>query len=237
MLEVQEILGKKQTPASHHAPIISWASSSSGILSFGCLLYVTDKESKISFLIDSEAQVLLLPATSGVKCSYPSKFTLQAVNSLLYIHYAHIGCAILGTDFFKNFGLLGNLHCRCLRNQETHLKACGLVKSGTLRPTVAQSSEEDVVSQLIKEYPSITIPSFNKVVPSHTNTHYVETIDLPIHNRARCLAPKKSKAAKAEFQQMIKLGIIYLSKSKRSSPLHLVNKSPKYGVLVVITEH
>ena len=99
-----------------------------------------------------------------------------------------------------------------------------MVKFGTfLRPTVAQASEETIISKLIEEYSSITIPSFNK--EALLRTHYIETIDPPIHNRARRLAPDKLKAAKVDFQQMMKLGIIRSSKSELSSPLHLVSKA------------
>ena len=64
---------------------------------------------------------------------------------------ADVGCAILGADFLQNFGLV-DLHGQCLRDQETCLKASGVVKSGTsLRPTVAQASKETIVSKLIEE--------------------------------------------------------------------------------------
>ena len=216
-------------------------------------------ESKISFLVESGAQVSLLPATSGVKCSSPSKFTLWAVNgSLIYIlvrsvcsrTYTHIfiaadvGCATLGAGFLQNFGLVIDIHRHCLRNQETLLKASGVVKAGTsLRPTVAQAIEEDVVWKLIKEYPLITIPLFNKETLPHTTTHYIEINDPPIHNRARSLAPDKLKAAKAESQQKMKLGIVLPPKSKWSSPIHLVSKNSNtwracdgYGALNVVTK-
>ena len=85
---------------------------------------MTDKESKILFLIDNGAQASLQPATSEVKHSIPSKLTLRAINGTLihtygekcmeldlglrstYTHIftvADVGCAILGTDFFTKF--------------------------------------------------------------------------------------------------------------------------------------
>ena len=132
---------------------------------------------------------------------------------------ADVGCAILDADFLQNFGLV-DIHGRCLRDQETCLKTSGVVKSGiSLRPIVAQASEETIISKLIEEYPTITIPLFNKEALPHSITHYIETIGPPIHDRARRLAPDKLKAAKAEFQQMMKLGIIHPSKSEWSSPL------------------
>ena len=118
------------------------------------MLYVTDKESKILFLVDSGAQMSLLPATSGVKHSCPNKLTLRAVNGTLihtygekcmeldlglrrtYTHIfmvADVGCIILGADLLQNFWLV-DLHGRCLRDRETSLKASGMVKSGIYVP-------------------------------------------------------------------------------------------------------
>ena len=113
-----------------------------------------------------------------------------------------------------------------MKYRETCIKASGVVKSGTsLRPTVAQASEATIISKLIEEYSSITNPTFNKEALPHTTTHYIKTIGPPIHNRARHLALDKLKAAKAEFQEMMKLGIIRPSKSESSSPLHFVSKT------------
>ena len=71
-------------------------------------------------------------------------------------------------------------------------------------------------------------------------THYIETNGPPIHNKARCLAPAKLKATKAEFKQMMKVGVIHPSESKWFSPLHLVSKSPNtwhaYRILNSITK-
>ena len=90
----------------------------------------------------------LLQAVSGVKHSSPGKFTQHTVNgSLIHTYgekcleldldlrrtYTHIfivgdvGCAILGADFLQNFGLEVELHSRCLRDQDTLLKASRLI--------------------------------------------------------------------------------------------------------------
>ena len=139
--------------------------------------------------------------------------------------------------FLQNFELVVDLHGQCLRDQETHLKACGVVKSDTsLHSTVAQASEDGSVSKLIQEYSSKTIPYFNKEAQPLTTTHYIETIGQPIHNRAKCQASDKLKFAKAEFQQMMKLGIFVLQKASGLHHFISTIKSLKHGVLEVITE-
>ena len=60
------------------------------------------------------------------------------------------------TEFLQNFGLVIDLHGRCLRDHETLLKASGVAKAGSsLHPTVAQASKECFVNKLMKEYLSI----------------------------------------------------------------------------------
>ena len=54
--------------------------------------------------------------------------------------------------------------------------------------------------------------------------HHILTSGPPTFAKARRLAPEKLKAAKAEFDHMLELGIIHPSSSPYASPLHLVLK-------------
>ena len=202
----------------------------------------------MSFLVDSGAQVSLIPATSTEKKSPPCKFTLQAVNGSLIHTYgercmdlnlglrksfthvcivANVSTAILGTDFLQAFGLVVDMTGQCLRDPDTRLATCGVVKAGTsVGPQVPHANQDDAFLRLLKEYPSISVPSFHEEVLPHSITHYIETKGPLIHCKTRCLAPDKAKAAKAEFQQMMKLGIVCPSKSEWASPLHLASKGP-----------
>lgn len=67
-----------------------------------CLLYVTDKATGMPFLVDSGAQVSLLPATTAGRCTIPCKFTLQAVNGLL-IHTYREKCMELNLGLRKKY--------------------------------------------------------------------------------------------------------------------------------------
>jgi len=58
----------------------------------------------------------------------------------------------------------------------------------------------------------------------HTVMHYIETTCPPVHARPRRLAPDSFKPAKAEFEHMMRLGIVEPSDSEFASPLHMVLK-------------
>ena len=154
--------------------------------------------------------------STGLRKSFTHVFIVAKVNT-----------AILGTDFLQAFGLVVDMTGQCLRDPDTQLATCGVVKAGTsVGPQVAHANQDDAFLRLLKEYPSISVPSFHKEVLPHSITHYIETKGPPTHSKARRLAPDKAKAAKAEFQQMMKLGIVRPSKCEWASPLHLVSKGP-----------
>ncbi|XP_076247815.1 uncharacterized protein LOC143187488 [Calliopsis andreniformis] len=61
------------------------------------------------------------------------------------------------------------------------------------------------------------------ILPGHL--HYIETIPgPPVHHNPRRLAPDRYQAAKAEFDLMLRQGIIRPSKSPWATPLHMVTK-------------
>ena len=67
------------------------------------------------------------------------------------------------------------------------------------------------------------MPSFQS--NKHGVVHYIPTKGLPTHARPRRLDQDKLAAAKGEFEEMERLGIIRCSSSAWSSPLHMVKKS------------
>ena len=72
---------------------------------------------------------------------------------------------------------------------------------------------------ILKNFPSPTQPiRYNNEIRHHV------TRGQPVHSKPRRLNPDKLKIAKAEFQNMLDLGIIRPSNSPWSSPLHMVSK-------------
>ncbi|CAE1275403.1 unnamed protein product [Acanthosepion pharaonis] len=211
------------------------------------LLFVSDRTTGIRFLVDSGAQISLIPATRADKLKGPHKLTLQAVNKSLiqtygqrcltlnlglrrvFTHFfvlADVEKAILGADFLHKFGLLVDVHRRCLTDPKTNTQSPGAIHNVIpLCPTVANTEDNPMFCELLQKFESITKPAFHKDSLPHNITHHIATSGPPVHSRPRCLAPEKLSLAKTEFTQMMELGIIRPSKSNWASPLHLVSKS------------
>lgn len=113
--------------------------------------------------------------TTADRGTIPCKFTLQIVNSLL-IHtyklglcrtYSHIfivtdvNSALLGIGFLQTFSLITDLNGQCLKDPVAHIKACSVLKSGTLLClTMAHANRDNAFLKFLKEYPSISVPPF-----------------------------------------------------------------------------
>ena len=212
----------------------------------GRLLKILDKSSKFKFLIDTGAQVSLLPATFSEKKKKPHKLTLQAVNGSLINTFgskfvnlqlglhkdfpwsfivADVSTPILGADFLQHYGLLVDMKRARLLDPETNQATRGAITVvEKLSPTIAYSALEPNYRKLLDKYPTILKPSFNTTHMPHDVTHHIVTSGPPVQSRPRRLAPDKLKVAKEEFDHMLKLGIIRPSKSNWASPLHLVPK-------------
>ncbi|CAE1258975.1 unnamed protein product [Acanthosepion pharaonis] len=210
------------------------------------LIFVSDRITGIRFLVDSGAQISLIPATRADKLKGPHKLTLQAVNKSLiqtygqrcltlnlglrrvFTHFfvlADVEKAILGEDFLHKFGLLIDVHRRCLTDPKPNTQSPGAIHNVIpLCPTVANTEDNLMFCELLQKFESITKPAFHKDSLPHNITHHISTSG-PVHSRPRRLAPEKLSLAKAEFTQMMELGIIRPSKSNWASPLHLVPKS------------
>ena len=76
---------------------------------------------------------------------------------------------------------------------------------------------------ILEEFPNLLVPAFKD--NKHGVSHYIPTTGPPVHARARRLDQEKLQAAKAEFDEMERLGIVQRSSSPWSSPLHMVKKS------------
>ena len=191
------------------------------------LLHVHDRLSGISFLVDTGAEVSVLPATLRQK-SLPPISHLYAANgsripvfhrqtlqlelhlrrSFTWTFYvAAVSTPILGADFLHHFNLLVDMKHHKLVDPLTSLWTRGRAAPGasTLLSAVSQDNE---YASLLAGFPALTQPySANKPVKHHV-THCIETTGPPVHAQAQRLSPKKLAIAKAEFQILLDLGII-----------------------------
>nr|VZI28875.1 unnamed protein product [Spirometra erinaceieuropaei] len=213
----------------------------------GRTFYVRDTRSGRRFLVDTGAQLSVIPPTpADRRCPNPGLF-LQAVNTSPITTFgtcslsldiglrrlfpwvfvvADILCAILGADFLAAFDLLVDCRQSRLHDKTTNLTVRGISSSDTSRHLAVLDPEpENPFRQLLAKYPGLTHPNFNVSIPPHDVVHHIRTTGPPVFSRPRRLAPTRLAAAKAEFEHMLQMGIIRQSESPWASPLHMVPKA------------
>ena len=93
-----------------------------------------------------------------------------------------------------------------------------------ISPVFFIAATDDPYQILLRSYPELTNLNFVVGKSTHETTHHIETTGAPVFSRPRHLPADKLKAAKAEFNHMLQLGIIRPSSSPWASPLHMVPK-------------
>ncbi|GBM41045.1 Transposon Ty3-I Gag-Pol polyprotein [Araneus ventricosus] len=202
-------------------------------------LFIRDRISNISFLVDIGSDVSLIPANTYQKRNYQK--TKQKTLSLNFnlrrdflwtFLIADVSIPILGADFLHYFELVPDLRNKCLRDTKRKLQSVGhlyiYIKYADLHSVQISISKDTIYHKLLKEFPSITkLPNPNQPV-KHTTVHHIVTKGPPVVAKPRRLAPDRLKIAKSEFRNLMHLGHLQPSKSNYASPLHMV---PKKGTL------
>ena len=213
------------------------------------LFYVTDKLTGTRFLIDTGAEVSIIPPTLAEKRRHSNaRISLQAVNESAITTYgersltldvglrrtfrwvfivADLRTPIIGADFLAEFGLLVDLKHSKLIDCTTNLAVNGIstnVSSHYVRPMISRLNDSSRFDTLLQEYPEITRPVYQERDVKHTTTHHILTRGPPVTARPRRLDANRLKIARAEFEHMQELGIVRPSSSNWSSPLHMVPK-------------
>ena len=79
--------------------------------------------------------------------------------------------------------------------------------------------------ELEREFPSVFNAAKDLPPVIHRVQHHIETTGRPVAAKYRRLDPAKLKAAKEEFKEMERQGVIRRSSSNWASPLHMVKKT------------
>ena len=209
------------------------------------LLYVWDRNSGRRFLVDTGAEVSVLPATGLDTRTNEAGPSLKAANGSSIKTYgvrstklrfasrqykwnfvvADVSRPLLGADFLPANSLLVDLKGKRLVDAETYLSIPlgKTVKSALHLDAIAVST--DPYDMLLAEFPDITIPNFTQSSTKHGVEHFITTKGPPVHARARRLPPDKLATAKAEFSRIQAMGIVRRSSSSWASPLHMVPKA------------
>lgn len=206
-------------------------------------LCVVDKNSYLKFLVDTGANISVLPATRKQLLSECDDYKLYAANGTEIKTYgvktlnldfglrrpyqwsfvlANVKQPILGADFLAHHKILVDVNRMKLIDSVTSLQTIASVTVHE-QPTV-RTIYENEYSDILSEFPNITKPMCFKSSPQHSIVHYIETTGSAVYARPRPLPPDKYSKVKAEFQRMQEMGICRPSKSNWASPLHVVTK-------------
>ena len=131
---------------------------------------------------------------------------------------------LLGASFFRDNGLLIDLHRQCLVSQHHPGLSFPAVFSRSLGINGIHMPTSGPFEKILEEFPSLLIPQFKGEV-KHNIQHYIPTSGPPLHARPRRLDGDKLRVAKEEFLKMEQLGIVCRSDSPWASPLHVVPKA------------
>lgn len=206
-------------------------------------LFIKEKIRGHRFLVDSGADVSLIPAAADDKID--DSVVLYAANNtrietcgvkILTIDLglrrkfqwpfivAKINKGILGADFIKHYNLLIDLHNGTLIDHTTKLIVRGNVEGITDGDIISTMDKNHCYYDLLKQYPELTKPNLLPTHLKHNVKHEITTKGEPVYCRTRPLDPKRMEVVKAEFEFMLDNGIIRPSSSQWASPLHVVTK-------------
>lgn len=208
-------------------------------------LFVLDKASKRRFLVDTGAQVSVIPATWLDRRQRSSNMSLKAANGTSIPTYgvrnitirlkdrnyearlivADVQRPLLGADFLRQHNLLVDMRGQRLIEGETYASIPCSVYSTTFEELAPIDTNSNVFRKVLNDFPELLQPTFSSKELKHGVNLHIPTNGQPVHSKARRLAPEKLATAKAEFDEMEKMGIIRRSNSQWASPLHMVKKS------------
>ncbi|UYV77242.1 hypothetical protein LAZ67_15000213 [Cordylochernes scorpioides] len=209
-------------------------------------LFITDYRNKISFLLDTGAEISVLPPRPEDRRRGSTKFTLTAANNSPIKTYgerflnldlglrrdfkwrfiiADTNKAILGADFMEHFGIIPDIKGKFIIDSLTKLrKRASITNFNSLSPKCSINSYEDKFLNILSHYPSLTKPPSYSTPVKHSVTHHITTKGQPTFSKPRRLNPEKFKIAKSEFEHMMELGLCKRGDGAWASPLHLVPK-------------
>jgi len=206
-------------------------------------LFLTDRVTGISFLIDMGADLCVYPRKMVRGQRSKSDYELSAANWTIIHTYGtetmtlnfglwctftwrfvitDVSKPIIGVDFLAFFGLLVDACNNRLVDQTSSAVTGRCVRCDTSGMKTVTGTMK---YQLLVSRTSV-VPGYNEArghprQTQHSTRHHIETMPgPPIVCRPRRLAPERLAVAKAEFQKLMDSGIIRSSKTSWSSLLY-----------------
>lgn len=219
------------------------ATADSGISSVR-RLFLKCKNSKLTFLIDTGADISVIPASVFKNLIQDQHLVLTAANGspiktygckLItinlglrrnFIHtfiVADVTKPIIGADFLFKFGIIVDMKNKCLVDPKTNLQTSGTI-STIDSPSPKIFSVNGEYGEILKKFPDLTRAPRYDIPVKHKVVHKIETQGTLPFCKPRRLDPKMYSVAKSAFQEMQNLGLCEQSLSPACSPLHLVAK-------------
>ena len=182
-------------------------------------LFIRDRKTNVSFLVDTGSDVSLLPANNFQKRNPPLQTLFAANSSTINVYgqktlsldftlrrqfpwtflIANVSTPILGADFLHYFELVPDLRNKCLKDVKTKLQTKCSEKNAEIYSVKTILSDTNY-HDIIKEFPAITkLPDPNQPV-KHNTVHHIITTGPPVVAKPRRLAPDRFKEAKSEFK-------------------------------------
>ncbi|KAA3677059.1 uncharacterized protein DEA37_0015027, partial [Paragonimus westermani] len=130
---------------------------------------------------------------------------------------------ILGSDFLIHYNWWVKLKHMRLFDTDTQFSAkCQSIFISSAQPLLVSPLDNSVIGNLLRKFSKLAGPNFHRSCPKHSTTHSVITNGNPVFAGRHRLPPDRYAKAKDEFQHILQLGIIRLSKNMLASPLHMV---------------
>lgn len=212
-------------------------------------LFIQDRNSKRQFLIDTGADISIITTKEHKHLQRQNAATkLFAANNSTIDTYGHVRLTldiglrrpfdwifiaantthnIIGADFLHHFNLLVDIKNSLIIDTTTKLKSHAICTIADPLLSPKMYIVNDKFSQILHEFKDITLINPTNSTSSSTNivTHCIETHGQPTFAKPRRLTQEKYRAAKDEFEYLMKIGVCRPSKSSYASPLHVVRKA------------
>ena len=209
-------------------------------------LFVTDRSSKMQFLVDTGSDLCVFPRSAVRDRRARSDYNLCAangstINTYGFIHLnldfslrrifpwrfvvADVTKPIIGVDFLKYYNLIVDCRNKKLIDNLTSISSIATVINCNDIFSVKVITGESRFHKILNEFPEITRPAGLHKNITHNTLHHIHTTPgPPVCSPPRRLAPDKLNIARKEFQAMLANGTARPSNSPWSSPLHLAPK-------------
>ena len=210
----------------------------------GTTLHVYDRNSGRHFLVDTGADVSVLPPSlhdlrygdrghpliaangSPIRSFGTRTLPLRLGNQLFQWTFAvaDVSRPLLGADFLRAHALLVDLKGSRLIHASTYASVDATPSALTVPCISSLVSSQNLFADVLANRRELTTPVFSHTAPKHGVEHFIPTEGPPVHAHARRLSPDKLAITKGEFDTMEAMGIIRRSSSPWSSPLHVAPK-------------